>query len=114
MRSLILLPFLLCCSLVAAPVDRADWPNVGNDKGGSRFSPLDQINRANVAKLEVAWTYKVDDADPAKNSTIECTPLVIDGVMYITTCRTKVVALNAATGKELWTFDPYGPDYGGP
>jgi quinoprotein glucose dehydrogenase len=91
-----------------------DWPNVGNDKGGTRFSPLEQINRDNVSKVQVAWTYKVDDADPAKNTTIECTPLVVDGVMYVTTARTKVVALDAANGRELWRFDPYGAAYGGP
>src|SRR4051812_36037924 len=112
--TLLLLPFLSFSLAAAAPVDLADWPNVGYDKGGMRYSPLDQINRENVAKLQVAWTYKVDDADPAKNTTIECTPVVVDGVMYVTTARTKVAALDAATGKELWKFDPYGEAYGGP
>src|SRR5215213_8781998 len=92
----------------------ADWPNPGNDKSGTRYSTLDQINRQNVSKLEVAWTYRVDDADASKNTTIECTPLVVDGVMYVTTVTTKVVALDAATGKELWRFEPYGDAYGGP
>ena len=91
-----------------------DWPNPGNDKGGTRYSTLDQVNRENVAKLEVAWTYQVDDADPSKNTTIECTPLVVDGVMYVTTVTTKVIALDARTGKELWRFEPYGAAYGGP
>src|SRR5687767_8525250 len=108
---------LLSCAPVAVASDKAaaaDWPNPGNDKGGTRYSTLDQINRQNVTRLEVAWTYRVDDADPAKKTTIECTPLVVDGVMYITTVTTKVVALDAATGKELWRFEPYGPPYGGP
>src|SRR5688572_8409710 len=90
-------------SLLAA--DRADWPNAGNDKLGTRYSALAQINRENVKDLTVAWTYKTGDAGPG--TTIECTPLVVDGVMYVTTVRTKVVALDAATGKEIWSFDPY-------
>jgi quinoprotein glucose dehydrogenase len=96
----------------AAGIPAGDWPVVGRDPGGSRHSPLRQINRDNAASLRVAWTYRVDDADPARNTTIECTPVVVDGVAYITTVRTKVVALDAATGKELWRFDPYGPAYG--
>ena len=83
-----------------------DWANVGNDKGGLRYSTLDQINRSNVKQLEVAWRYKTGDASP--KSTIECTPIVIGGVMYITTVRANIVALNAATGAEIWRFDPTG------
>ncbi|WP_206293210.1 pyrroloquinoline quinone-dependent dehydrogenase [Humisphaera borealis] len=100
--------FFVGCG-TSAPV--ADWPNPGNDKGGSRYSVADQINRGNVAKLQVAWTYKVDDADPARNTTIECTPIVHEGTLYLTTVRTKVVALDAATGQPKWTFDPYGEPY---
>src|SRR6266567_816155 len=86
-----------------------DWPNVGNDKGGTRYSPLKQIDIANVSRLDVAWTYHCGDGGPDNSTTIECTPIVIDGVMYVTTPRTKVVALDAATGREIWRFDPYGP-----
>jgi len=82
-----------------------DWPNVFNDKGGTRFSSLEQITRENVTKLSVAWRYKTGDS--RAGSTIECTPLVIDGVMYLTTVSTTVVAIDAATGKERWKFDPH-------
>jgi quinoprotein glucose dehydrogenase len=85
--------------------DDADWPRVGNDSGGMRYSLLRQINADNVRKLQVAWIYHTGDA--GEKTTIECTPIVIDGVMYITTARTKVVAVNAATGEKLWQFDPY-------
>src|SRR5437879_3042787 len=95
---------ILCQNSTAQTVD---WPNVGNDKGGTRYSPLTQINRSNVKGLKVAWTYHTGDSAPG--TTIECTPVVIDGMVYVTTCRTKVVALDAATGKEKWRFDPYGP-----
>lgn len=84
---------------------RTDWPNVGNDKGGMRYSTLNQINTGNVSNLKLAWTYHTGDA--GQGTTIECTPLVIDGVMYVTTVLTKAVALNAATGEQIWRFDPY-------
>src|SRR5438874_13708638 len=93
---------ILCQTAVAQTVD---WPNVGNDKGGTRYSPLNQINRSNVKSLKVAWTFHTGDA--GESSTIECTPIVIDGIMYVTTCLTTVVALDASTGKEKWRFDPY-------
>lgn len=92
-------------------VTEHDWPNPGNDKGGTRYSAASQINRQTVKQLGVAWTYKVDDADPSKNTTIECTPIVHEGTLYLTTVRTKVVALDAETGTPKWTFDPYGEPY---
>lgn len=82
-----------------------DWLNVGNDKGGMRYSTLKQIDRSNVNKLQVAWTYSGKDASPG--STIECTPVVVDGIMYITTSRLRIVALDAATGREIWRYDPH-------
>ena len=71
-----------------------------------RYSALEQINAANVAKLNPVWTYHTGELRRRVGKTIECTPIVIDGVMYITTGYLRVVALNAATGKELWQFDP--------
>jgi quinoprotein glucose dehydrogenase len=81
---------------------------VGNDKAGQRYSALDQINRKNVGGLKVAWTYNTGDSNASANTTIECTPIVVDGMMYLTTAnpKVKVVALDPATGKELWKFDP--------
>jgi quinoprotein glucose dehydrogenase len=67
---------------------------------------LDQIHRGNVRDLQVVWTFHTGDAESAKNTTIECTPIVVDGVMYVTSVRTRVSALDAATGRELWRFDP--------
>jgi quinoprotein glucose dehydrogenase len=71
-----------------------------------RYSPLDRINRANVARLKPAWTYHTRELEGRVGKTIECTPIVIDGVMYVTTGYLRVVALDGATGKELWQFDP--------
>ena len=73
-----------------------DWRNVGNDKGGMRYSTLKQINRANVQNLQVAWTYHGGDASPG--STIECTPVVVDGVMYVTTSGLKISRAGRGNG----------------
>jgi quinoprotein glucose dehydrogenase len=78
---------------------------VANDSGGTRYSPLRQIDKDNVSKLEVAWVYHTRDLKG--KSPIECTPIVVEGVMYLTTATTKIVALNAATGEAIWEFTPY-------
>lgn len=104
----------LAPSLLTATKSRRDdpsgstgWRYYGGDAGGMRYSPLDQINRSNVHKLVRAWTYHTGDAMARPQTTIECTPIVADGVMYITTAQVKVCALDAATGKLIWRFDPF-------
>jgi quinoprotein glucose dehydrogenase len=110
-----LLTLSTALGVAAVAADRTasvDWRNVRGDSGGMRHSPLTQISRENVKQLQVAWTYHTGDAQPGRRSTIECTPIVVDGVMYITTVKSKVVALDAATGQPKWTFDPYSPAAG--
>jgi quinoprotein glucose dehydrogenase len=69
-----------------------------------RYSPLTQITKSNVKSLQVAWTY--ESGDHFAGSEMQSNPIVIDGVLYATTPTLKVVAVNAATGKEIWKFDP--------
>ncbi len=97
---------LFSAQVVAQPGRSVDWPRVGNDAGCMRYSELDQINRDNVSRLKPAWTYHTGELEGRAGKTIECTPLVVDGVMYLTTGYLRVVALDAATGKEIWRFDP--------
>ncbi len=101
------LAWLAFCLSASTFAQTANWPNVGNDQGAQRYSSLRQINRNNVARLKVAWTYHAGDAETGNKTTMQCTPIVIDGVMYLTTVKGKVVALEAATGKRLWQFDPF-------
>jgi quinoprotein glucose dehydrogenase len=90
----------------AATKDPArEWQHYGGDAGASRYSPLDQINRSNVKRLKVAWVHHTEDAVERPATTIECTPIVVDGVMYLTTAMLQVRALDAGTGKPLWNFD---------
>jgi quinoprotein glucose dehydrogenase len=101
---------LLAAALLAAALCAQEWPYYGGDSGGSKYSRLDQINRKNVTQLKVAWTFNTGDwsdgsASPNR-SAFETTPLVIDGVMYLTTAFGRAIALEAETGKQLWAFDP--------
>lgn len=84
-----------------------EWRHYAGDPAGTRYSPLDQINRSNVRHLRVAWTHRTGDKRDRPQTTIECTPIVVDGVLYLTTARVKARALDAATGQVLWTFDPF-------
>jgi quinoprotein glucose dehydrogenase len=77
----------------------------------NQYSSLDQINVDNVDQLEAVWVYKSGDADPENRSQIQCNPLIIDGVLYGTSAQLKLLALNAATGEELWRFDPFSGGY---
>ena len=88
----------------AAAAD-GDWPNYGRTPGGDRHSPLAQINRDNVAKLTLAWEYKTGEAaiETGNPTALETTPLVVDGVMYISTPLGKIAALDPLSGKEKWT-----------
>lgn len=87
-----------------------EWRHWGGDAGGQKYSTLKQVNRGNVAKLQVAWTYKTgeisDGTKYATRTAFETTPLMADGVLYLTTPFNRVVALEPETGKQLWSFDP--------
>ena len=72
--------------------------------GNIRYSPLAQIDRTNVARLRVAWTFDTGDVHPG--SEMQCQPVVGDGVLYASTPTARVVALDAATGRLIWSFDP--------
>src|SRR4051794_30160812 len=94
------------------------WPFHGGDPGGLKYSALDRINRSNVAQLRPAWEWKANEKRNTEfNSTpgpFEGTPLMLDGVLYFPTSYNRLIALDAVSGKELWSFDPEsykdGPD----
>ena len=80
---------------------RADWPSYGNDLGGSRYSPLDQINRDNVRDLEVAWTYRT-----GVGGAFKATPLQVGDLLYVCAGGNVIIALDADSGELAWQFDP--------
>jgi glucose dehydrogenase len=94
---------------VKQPNLATDWPMFSRDLGGTRFSPLKQINASNAGKLQLAWRlyYRADRNSNSAGGGFgvsEATPIVVNGVMYVP-AETRVLALDAATGKEIWKFD---------
>jgi len=80
-----------------------EWRTYGGDLGNTRYAPLDQINKDNFSKLQVAWRFKADSLGPSPEYNWESTPLMVGGVVYVTAgSRRAVVALDAATGEMLW------------
>ncbi len=82
------------------------WSHYLGDPGRSHFSELQQINKQNVGQLEVAWEYKSGDLPAGDRSQIQCNPIVVDGVLYATTPTLKLIALQADSGAELWSYQP--------
>jgi quinoprotein glucose dehydrogenase len=111
---------LVLALLFAASAPAADngWPAYGHDPGGTRYSPLKQVTRDNVARLKVAWIYHTGALQPEsilnRKAAFEATPILVDGTLYLTSPFNQVFALDPATGVEKWKFDPQvdrGHDY---
>jgi len=123
----------LLASACAAPDDRgaswtpspSEWPAYGGDDAGTRYSALDQVTPDNVGTLEVAWTWSTGDVpvpgpmrpipgQDVRAGNFEVTPIVVGDTMYLSTPFNRVVALNAATGEEIWSYDPGTVEWGKP
>jgi PQQ-dependent dehydrogenase (methanol/ethanol family) len=87
--------------LLAAEEDPDNWLSHGRTYAEQRYSPLEDVNAGNVGQLGLAWAVEFDT-----NRGQEATPIVVDGVMYVTTAWSKVMAVKADTGEVLWRFDP--------
>ncbi|NJN50561.1 MAG: PQQ-dependent dehydrogenase, methanol/ethanol family [Gammaproteobacteria bacterium] len=85
----------------AATAEPGSWPSHGRTWSEQRFSTLTDINRSNVASLGLDWHFET-----GSKRGMEATPIVVDGVMYVTAAWSKVFALDAATGQEIWRYDP--------
>ena len=92
--------------------DNQGWGSFGAVPGGGRYSALTQINRGNVGELEVAWTHRSGDVSDYESelgpSSFQATPILANGLLYICTPFNRVIALQPATGDEVWAFDPHG------
>ena len=101
-----------CSPSTAAPPDdgTSEWPSYGNDPGGMRYAPLDQIDPSNVGSLEIAWTAHTGDVAIGEGfrttSAFELTPILVDGTLFACTPFNRVLALDPGTGAERWAFDP--------
>ena len=105
---------VLCCLGIldaqSATQALVEWPFYGGDQGGMKYSPLTQINKTNVSQLELAWEWKSNEQPlPEYRTTpgaFQATPIMIDNVLYFSTSYNRVIALDAETGRELWSYDP--------
>ncbi|EPR68585.1 Glucose dehydrogenase, PQQ-dependent [Cyclobacterium qasimii M12-11B] len=100
---------LLACSTGQSSdqVAEENWPAYLGSKGSSQYSALEQINKENVRNLQPAWQYRAGGHSENGKSQIQCNPLIIDGILYGTSPDLKAFALNAATGEQLWVYDPH-------
>ncbi len=88
-------------SIKANTATSKDWPTYGLDYAETRFSKLNQINTDNVKNLGLMWSYNLESIRG-----VEATPVVVDGIMYVTASWSVVHAVDARTGKRIWSFDP--------
>ena len=86
--------------------DPGKWLYWGGDAGQTRFAPLNQINGSNVGRLKIAWRWSADTSGGASSNSYKSTPLLTDGVLYVPWVNNGMAAIDAGTGKTLWTFEP--------
>lgn len=97
--------FAACVALTTAAAfaqqeTRADWPHYGGQYGAWRYSALDQVNASNVNKLVPVWQFQTGDSDGG----LQATPIVRDGILYLSTSHNHIFAINGATGEQVWRY----------
>jgi quinoprotein glucose dehydrogenase len=103
---------LIAVLLVGASAYAQDvgWPHYGNDAGGTRYSASRQIDRTNVARLQLAWSYRTGGLEREtalkRKAAFESTPILVENRLYLTTPYNHVIALDPRTGTRLWEYDP--------
>jgi quinoprotein glucose dehydrogenase len=120
-NSWLLLAMVMLCLVRGVPAQSASdtgWPNYGNDAGGGRYSPARQIDRSNVAQLQLAWTYRTganqQETALIHKAAFEATPILIEDKLFLSTPYNHVIALNPQSGVKLWEYDAHvdlGKDY---
>ena len=108
----------LAIAVLTAPAAAQQWPHYAGDQAATHYSPLDRITAANVGKLAIAWEWKPGEKALPEFGTrpgaFQNTPLMIDGVLYVSTPYNQVAALDAGSGTELWRYDPKAYEDGQP
>lgn len=103
---------LLTIARVMAQTKEGSWAYYGHDAGGTRYTPLQQINTGNVGQLTVAWTYRTGElkkyagTSAIEKAAFETTPILRGRTLYFSTPSDRVIALDAVTGEEKWVYDP--------
>lgn len=112
--TLLILALTACSQQAGIRDENRTWSAYKADASSSSYSPLDDITSENVSSLELAWIFHPNDARAGSRSgNAECNPIIIDGVMYATSARHRLYAIDAASGKQRWAFDPFDGGEGG-
>jgi quinoprotein glucose dehydrogenase len=98
--------FMASCTSPEDKTDYTGWKYANGTRAATHYSSLDQIDTSNVDQLQVAWVYHSENGDSTRSGPIECNPIIVDNVLYGTSSKLKLFAVDAATGKEKWRFDP--------
>lgn len=112
MKALISLFAACLATFYVSNAQTAEWRNYGRDAGGTRYAPIQQVNATNVKKLKVVWTYQTGElktyegTSAIEKAAFEATPIMVDKTLFFSTPSCRVFAIDAATGKEKWMYDP--------
>lgn len=106
-RYILILALLFSCKQASKNHAYDQWPVYNGSRAGLKYSSLLQVDTSNVHQLTVAWQYRTGDADTIGHSQIQCNPIVVNGILYAVSPQLKLLALDAASGKEKWVFDPW-------
>ena len=102
---------LACLALPLCAPAQIDWPNYGNDAGGTRYSAARQIDGSNVGRLHVAWTYRTGGLEPKtdliRKAAFEATPILVQNKLFLSTPYSHVIALDPQSGARLWEYDAH-------
>ena len=100
-----ILAAVMLLSASAPSQDTTEWRHYGRDAGGARYSPLRQIDRTNISRLKPAWMYNTGEIPRGRSRSFEATPLMVGGHLFFITPLGQIIALDPATGKEIWRYD---------
>ena len=98
---------------IISSYDPSEWRYWGGDAGQTRYAPLNKINRDTVGRLKIAWRWSADTSGDPSSGNYKSTPLLDDGVLYMPWLNHGMAAIDAGTGRTLWTFEPQPVDIGG-
>lgn len=104
---LVLFLFMSCENMPSSTKEAdTDWPVYLGGNSGRQYSPLNQINKKNINRLKLAWEFSTGDVSVDERTQMQCNPIIVDGILYASSPKLKVFALNAGTGEKIWMYDP--------
>ena len=104
---LLVVPFIFLNSCGGSEKEYASWETYKGSDESINYSSLKQVDTTNVQTLKKAWVYRTGDADTVNHSQIQCNPIIVNGILFGTSAKMKLFAIDASTGKQKWVFNPF-------